>query len=299
MSQDIRRELISRNLGIIPINHGQVYTFQIALPASDQQEIPLERFQAIESSLLHHKSNLVSLILRRTKDEADDEIEYEVVHGADWLQVAKALDIEKLWAWVFDMTQEQALAAKAEFSELFNTAIPSATAVPDLGDSGNLEQLIDRKLQLATNSIKQVLASSLEQLQATVDEKLKAIQYRLDPLAGGFTELSQFTAQIADLQEQLKSVGSKSRRLPLFEGEKINLQTAQKSEISEILRRVGTQEKQVNAALNAIAYWQQPGKTLTWENLERSTKSKEHKVEGFAQGTFDRLKRVGEIPTDG
>ncbi|MBI4783470.1 MAG: hypothetical protein HY785_19445 [Oscillatoriophycideae cyanobacterium NC_groundwater_1537_Pr4_S-0.65um_50_18] len=303
MSQEIRRELISRNLGIIPINHGKVYAFQIALPDSEKQELSLERSQAIESSLLQHQSNLVSLILRRTESYGDD-IEYELVYGAEWLQVAQQLDIEMLWAWVFDMTDEQALAAKSEFSQLFGSSIYAPTGTEQSsGDSANLEQMLDRKLQATADSIKQVLAASLDKFKEDFDEKLKILHYGLDQLKSNFSEISELSIQINQLREQIEVVGLRptglrSQKRLSFEGNKINLLTASEQEITDLLSQVGTQTKQIKAALEAIAHWQNPGKTLTWANLERSAKvgSKDKdKISGFAQGTLDRLRLIGEI----
>lgn len=301
MSQKIRRELISKNLGIIPINHGKVYTFQIALPDSGKQEISLERSQAIESSLLQHQSNLVSLILRRT-DSYGDDIEYELVHGADWLQVAQKLDIEMLWAWVFDMTDEQALAAKSEFSQLFGSLIhASDTSEQHPVEPADFEQVIDRKLQATSDSIKQVLASSLDKFKDTFDEKLKTLHYGLDHLSGRFSEIPELSAQINQLREQigsfsLKSTGSRSKILPPFDGVKINLLTANVPEIEDLLRRVKARPKEIQSALNAIAHWKQAG-TLLWENLEQSAAGKKsaHSIDGFGKGTLDRLKQIGEI----
>ena len=301
MSQEIRRELISKNLGIIPINHGKVYTFQIALPESEKQEISLERSQAIESSLLQHQSNLASLILRRTESYGGD-IEYELVYGADWLQVAQKLDIEMLWAWVFDMTDEQALAAKSEFSQLFGSLIYASDRSDQHSvESPDLEQMIDRKLQVTADSIKQVLAASLDKFKEAFDDKLKTLHYGLDRLTDSFSEMPELSAQITQLWEQIESVGlrstgSRAKALPSFNGTKINLLTASEQEITDLLSQVRTQPKQIKSALNAIAYWKQPEKTLTWENLKRSIPTKsEDNIPGFAQGTFDRLKQIGKF----
>jgi len=308
MSQEIRRELISRNLGIIPINHGKVYTFQIAIPDAEKQEISLERSQAIESSLLQHQSNLVSLILRRTQSYGDD-IEYELVYGADWLQVAQKLDIEMLWAWVFDMTDEQAVAAKPSFSQLFGSLVSmQGGGSPQSADSADLEQMIDRKLQVTADSIKQVLAASLDKFKEAFDEKLKTLHYSLEHRTGSFSdipELSELSTQLAQLREQIESVGmratgSRPKVLPPFEGTPIHLLTASDSEIADLLNQVGAQKKEIASALRALAYWKQPERTLTWENLERSAAKikSDHKVSGFAKGTFDRLRQIGIISAD-
>jgi hypothetical protein len=305
MSQEIRRELISKNLGIIPINHGKVYTFQIAIPTSEKLEISLERLQAIESSLLQNQSNLASLILRRTENYGDD-IEYELIYGADWFQVAQQLDIEMLWAWVFDMTDEQALAAKTELTHLFSSPafvqsnVEQSNVEQSTGESANLEKMIDRKLQATADSIKQVLASSLDKFKAAFDEKLRVLHYGLDQVTSRPSDVSELSTQINQLQEQiaslgLRSAGSRSKNLP-FEGTRINLLTANDSEITDLLKQVNTQDKQIKAALEAIAHWKQPGKTLTWANLERSAKARsKDKIPEFAGGTLDRLKRIGEI----
>ena len=112
-----RSEIIGKSLSIKPIKHGLVHTIQIKLPESRKQTISLERRQAIANSLLIHQINVVSLIIRRT-NAYDEDIEYELVYGADWLEVAQELEIEKVWAWVFDMNDEQAEATIAEMKLL-------------------------------------------------------------------------------------------------------------------------------------------------------------------------------------
>lgn len=308
MNQDIRRELISKNLGVIPINHGQVYTFQVALPETEKQAISLERYQAIEQSLLQHQSNLISLVIRRTDAYADEEIEYEIVYGADWLQVAQDLNIDMVWAWVFDMTDEQAEAARAEMAQLAYSPLTEpqppaspASAAKNLVQSidRNLETVIDRKLKLATDSTKHVLLASLDQFKNNVEEQLKTVHYRFDRLSADLSAIPTLLSQIETLHQQLASVKLKTpSKLPAFAGPKVNLRLASHPEIRNALEQLRTQDKHIDAALAALTYWKQPDRELSWFNLARSAKAKrgsEYKIDNFADGTYRNLQTVGEI----
>ena len=114
-SQDQNR--IVEYLRIKPISHSQIYTSQIAIPDSLQKEIIRDRREALRRSLIEQGSNLIPLIVRRTEAYSNEE-EYEVVCGADWYTIAKELGIEQMWAWVFEMTDEEVAAAQAEMELL-------------------------------------------------------------------------------------------------------------------------------------------------------------------------------------
>lgn len=296
MSYDIRRELISRNLGANPINHGQVYTFQIAIPDSRKQSLSLEQRQAIEQSLLAHQSNLISLIIRRTNAYANEDIEYELVYGADWLQIAQELKIEKVWAWVFDLTDEQTIAAIAEMESL--SSIPKDTqatqTVTNSVDS-NIAALIDKKIQLATDSIKNSITPLLVGIRNDLDERLKVLNYKIDNIDG--TGLEPILKQLDAIQQQLPSSRKAKERKP--PENPINLLEASIQDIETALKQVDTQRNQIRAAIEAVQHWKQSEQGLTWRNLEKSasanTKSKD-KIAGFAKKTFERLKAVAAIP---
>jgi hypothetical protein len=300
MSQDVRRELISKNLGIKPINHGQVYTFQIALPDSVKRTISLEQRQAIEGSLLAHQSNLISLIIRRTSAYDNEDIEYELVYGADWLQIAQELDLEKVWAWVFDMTDEQATSAIAEMESLTGTSKdvqPSGIISEDV--DSNIADLIDKKLQLAIDSIKNSITPLLNGIRSDLDEKLKVLNYRFDNLDGtktGLDGLGTVLERLDTIQQQLTS-SQKIRGITPVENP-IDLLVASDKDIEVALRQIGTQDKHIGAAIEAVQYWKQSEQGLTWKNLEVSAnpkKNSQHKIKGFAQGTCKRLRAVAYI----
>jgi hypothetical protein len=306
MSQDIRRELIGQNLGIKPINHGQVHTFQIALPDSKKQTLSLEQRQAIEQSLLAHQSNLISLIIRRTDAYEHEDIEYELVYGADWLQIAQELEIGKVWAWVFDLTDEQAIATTSEMEALTNAfKDPQPTPkTPDRIDS-NIADLIDRKLQLTADSIKNLITSLLTGIRNDLDEKLKALNYKIDHNSinsgSGSSELGKVLEQLESIQQQLKSARKRSgmgTEIEVVENP-INLLEASDQEIEAALKQINTQDLHIKAAIKAIHHHRQAEQGLTWENLGRSVKAKtnsQDKISGFAKGTYDRLRTIAIIP---
>ncbi|MBD3880626.1 hypothetical protein IFO70_02545 [Phormidium tenue FACHB-886] len=301
MSQDIRRELISRNLGIKPINHGQIHTFQIALPDSRKQAISLEQRQAIEKSLVAHQSNLISLIVRRTDAYEDEDIEYELVYGADWLQVAQELDVEKVWAWVFDMTEEQAIAAIAEMESLSGTSKTPQFSEKSSDEIGSdIATLIDQKLQLATDSIRNSIASALNGIKHDLDEKLKILNYRIDSLndTGNNPDgLEAVLEKLDTIQQQLAS-----RKPPVKSiGNPVNLLEASEQDIEAVLKQVGTQPKQIRAAIEAVRFCKQSQEGLTWSNLEHSAKAKSsssYKIAGFAEGALARLQAAAYIPEE-
>jgi hypothetical protein len=299
MSQDTRRELISKNLGIKPINHGQVHAFQIAIPDSRKQPTSLEKRQAIEQSLLAHQSNLTSLIIRRTDAYSDEDIEYELVYGADWLQIAQELGIEKVWAWVFDMTDEQVIASIAEMESLTQVKDTQHTTKVSDGIDSDIAALIDKKLQLVTDSIRNSITSALNGIKNDLDEKLKNLNYKVDGLGSGDNDSNALKTVLEKLDtiQQLSFSRRRSKIEPVENP--INLLEASDQDIENALKQIGTQPRQIVAAIEAVHYWKQSKQGLTWKSLEISVKAKRNspdRIKGFAEGTYERLRAVTNIP---
>ena len=179
MQETERHNRIVEYLRIKSISHGQVYTFQIAVPESETVEVPFEKREYLRNSLTQQGTNLIPLIVRRTEAYSEEE-EYEVVYGADWCLVAKELDIEKLWVWVFDMTDEQAAAAKEEMQQLLGFSDSSdsiAVVLPSVSEETEstkkiLKQLnklfievetLNKKIEQLTTSVKKLEESSNKQ----------------------------------------------------------------------------------------------------------------------------------------
>lgn len=200
MERSERRVRIGEKLGIQPISHGQLHTSQIAVPASAMGEISPERQEVLSKSLTERGSNLIPLIVRRT-DQYSEEEEYEVVCGADWCLVAKELDIERLWVWVFDLTDEQAAAAKAEMEQLAGflspdektdseqqkpvadqRVQPEATAID--------ESLLDKKLQPLTALLNQLLAQSSRSVEKTSEDRISSIESKIEGISSAVEKLA-------------------------------------------------------------------------------------------------------------
>ena len=254
MSLSERQIQIGSYLGIKPINHGQIHTFQIAIPNAETIEILPERREILAQTLKEHQSNLASLVVRRIEAD-DDEKEYEIVYGADWCIVAKELEIERLWVWVFDLTDEQAITMKTELEQLLGSGliqpITSLQALSQMISSGNSD--INNRLQQFENNV--------NNLKVNVDK------------------LTQLVEQILT-------------RLPL---PPLNLQNANPQEIRQKLENVGVKDKQIKAALKAIDHWKEAEGGLTWTNLKKSIDSVTDKIPNFGKETYKMLAQIGEI----
>ncbi|MEH2412974.1 hypothetical protein [Nostoc sp.] len=273
MDSSERSARIRANLGIQPISHGQVYTFQIAISATFQENISLERRQLIEETLTQHKSNLIPLIVRRTEAYSEEE-EYEVVFGADWCLLAKELDIEKLWVWVFDMNDEQAVAAKDEMEQLLGYSIDAEN---NLKEETEIGSLIEQKLKPIYTKINQLLSKDNTE-KSDSEGKSRGIESRLENILSALEKLTILVKEV----------------LPPA---KLNLVIANEEEIKSALEEGGvTNENHRNAAWEAIKYWKQPGKVLTWQNLKKSSESgSEHKIKNFAKGTYEKVRKFTDI----
>lgn len=164
-----RQKKIVEYLQIKPISHGQIYTFQMAVPPSTPTKTSPERFETISYSLTQQGTNLISLIVRRTKNYAEEE-EYEVIYGVDWYLVAKEIGIEKLWVWVFDMTDEEAQIAQQEMELL------AGKSEPVVLDS---VKQIERLLKQFEASIESKLENKLCELFAKIQKLESAIENQL------------------------------------------------------------------------------------------------------------------------
>ena len=114
------------------------------------------------------------------------------------------------------------------------------------------------------------------------------------PKAEAIQEQVKLLNGIESTQEQLQETAQKIDTVPVTaEPEKINLYTAKKEDIRQAFKHNGM--KWTNRVWEAIAYWQNPGKTLSWANIRKSAKSGPYKIAGFAIGTYNNLRRVSYI----
>ncbi|WYL96062.1 MAG: helix-hairpin-helix domain-containing protein [Gloeotrichia echinulata IR180] len=217
-----RRDRIVEYLRIKPISHGQIYTFQIAIPESEVVELPFEKREQLKMSLTQQGTNLIPLIVRRTEAYSEEE-EYEVVYGADWCLVAKELDIEKLWVWVFNLTDEQAAAAKQEMQQLlgYSEAIP--LILPSVADETESDKAILKQDDKLFSQI-EALNKKIEQVATSV-KKIDIIEQKIEKISAIVKNIEEAETKqiinhkiIEDLNNKLEKVVQSVKILESFTG---------------------------------------------------------------------------------
>lgn len=174
-------------------------------------------------------------------------------------------------AFIIPSEKEEAVLKQAEFLKGINSS-----EKPETKQETNISELLDEKLKPIYEKMKELTSPTPINIEKGDDEeRLKLIENKIDNLT--------------------KIVEEIIKRLPKLT--KLNLLTAKNEEIMIALNKVGVKPRQINAALEAIKYWKQADKTLTWENLFISAKQgkHKHKIDGFADATYQRLKQIAEI----
>lgn len=230
MNSSQRDARIIESLKIKPVNHGQVHTFQIAIPASLKEGISSDRVERLKQSLAEKGSNLVPIIVRRT-DAYSEEEQFEVIYGADWCLAAKELDTERLWVWVFDLDDEQAVSMREEVKQLVGISESSVTK-PEVKANTYLSQTIS-------------LADLESILKNSITQNVRPIVQRLDQVASSVSSLDARTnlrpeSDKALPEESLKR-GLSEILAPIME--KIAVLEAKQENILKELQSKGTSTK--------------------------------------------------------
>ena len=150
-----------------------------------------------------------------------------------------------------------------------------------------LNSQLDKKLQPMTTKLNE-LATKFQ-----AENNTNTIQKQLEVL---FTIVDQLSNKVEEIQKQ---PGSNFQPPPATVSvHKLNLLEANKTEIEEKLSDLRVNYKQITAAWNAIQKWKTSYEDLTWRNLEQLAKSKDKKlkVSGFGKTTYDKLRKIAEIP---
>lgn len=233
-------------LRIKPINQGKVNTFQIAIPDSESKEIPPMRRELLRRSLMEQGCNLIPLIVRET-DAYSEEEEYEVVYGADWCQVAKEIDTEYLWVWVFDMTDEEVAIAKAEMEQL---ALPNGdfSSVPNESnvDTSQVEkflQKIDVSLQKKVDALTKKVDQAAKNNEEILKKQVKGLTTpksdtdKVEQLKGLLEKLEErFTAKVDTLAKTVEQSGKQTPSTN-FEEVKIPAMLKQLDELDKLIEK--------------------------------------------------------------
>ncbi|NEN90936.1 MAG: ParB N-terminal domain-containing protein [Okeania sp. SIO3H1] len=171
MVSSTKRKNRQEDLPVQPVSLELTPISKITVPDSQMRDIPAERHEALVKSLSEQGSNLIPLIVRLT-DNDDSEQQYEIVRGADWYQVAKEAEIKELWAWIYEMTDEQAKIAVAEIEQLTQPPVIETPSFEHLMQK--LEVSFDKKVDSLTKKIDQ----SIKKNEEVLKKQVKSLQDR-------------------------------------------------------------------------------------------------------------------------
>lgn len=161
----------------------------------------------------------------------------------------------------------------------------------DTAEDEELE-FITRKLQSINRSLRKgYIESYTKAMKQGVEAIINDVIERYEK-----SEVIKRTEKAPRQQVEAKSQETKSiKENGGGKDDKLNLLTAKQEEIREALKQVKVNIKAATAACKAIEYWKKAGEEITWEKLEKSTKAGKHKIDGFAKGTYQKLKEVADI----
>ncbi|MCL6751089.1 helix-hairpin-helix domain-containing protein [Nostoc sp. CCCryo 231-06] len=258
MNSAERRDRIVEYLRIKPISHGQIHTFQIAVPESEVLEIPSEKCEYLRNSLTQQGTNLIPLIVRRTEAYSEEE-EYEVVYGADWCLVAKELDIEKLWVWVFDMNDEQAAAAKKEMQQLLGFSDSTPVVLPSVSEDTESTQTIVEQLDKFSRHLA-TLNQKIEQVAVSV----KKIETHNSDETDISNKIEFLTQKIEILTQKFEQPATYVKKIEETESKQTITQNETES-ITKQLEQLAQSAKKIESFINKLSEVD-PGRLITADN---------------------------------
>ena len=177
-----------------PVNLELISTSQISVPEAQVTDISSQRHEALVKTLTEQGSNLIPLIVRLL-DNNDSEQQYEVVRGADWCQVAKETDMKELWAWIYEMTDEQAEMARTEMEQLIQSPVQQTPEFDHLLEQ--LEVSFDQKVDSLSKKIDQ----SIKKNEEVLKKQIKSLQDQNTDL----DQIEQLKKLITNLENSLNN----------------------------------------------------------------------------------------------
>lgn len=225
-----RYEQILKSMRVEPQTHGQISTASVGMRS--QPEIFPKRYEEIYQSLEKHRNNLIPIVVRRTTSFGDER-DYEVIYGEDWVSVAQKVGIKKLWAWVFDLTDQQVEEIKAELDLLLagSAVSPKSTSSPPPSNlltsevtsesltqllSSMLDQKLDQTLARLSNlaGVKDNSGGAIAPLESKLENKLDLLERRLNHLTD---EIYNLTKNVENLKQRPATSRSTKKTVDLSE----------------------------------------------------------------------------------
>jgi hypothetical protein len=215
-----RYEQILKSMRVEPQTHGQISTASVGMRS--QPEISPKRYEELCRSLENHRNNLIPIVVRRTTS-LGDETDYEVIYGADWVSVAQKVGIKKLWAWVFDLTDEQVEEIRTELDLLLaeDAVSPKSKSIsissPPTSNLLTSELTTENLIQLIGSMLDQKLDQTLARLPNLTGEKdgnggaIATLENKLELLERKINHLTDAISNLAHSVESLKIESLKQR----------------------------------------------------------------------------------------
>ncbi|GBF81239.1 chromosome partitioning protein ParB [Aphanothece sacrum] len=220
---------------------------------------------------------------------------YELVYGdVEYYAALKASQLdpkkgEMIAAFIIENEQKEGIKKQIEFLRKSLSNIEPTVVCTASDNYNKLNSMhkdinqIHEKLEFLTDlntakGIKKLLTKQLETIISETENKTK--QEAIQHLRKAQYELQQYQKNIED---------------EILELSKVNLVNTTYDELAQLMKQLGSSVSQINASWKAIEYWRKPDKELSWDNLKKSTVKSKYKIDGFAQGAYEKLRKVAYL----
>lgn len=238
----LKRKNRQEDLPAQPVNLELIPTSQISVSESLVRDIPPKRHDALVKTLTDRGSNLIPLIVRRG-DNDDSQQQYEIVRGADWCQVAKEADIKDLWAWIYEMTDEQAEIATAEMELLIQAP------VPEMPEFDHLLQQLEVSFDQKVDSLAKKIDQSINKNEEVLKKQVKSLQDQTTDLA----HFEQLKNLITHLENSInKKVETLVRKTATSTTKKTTSNSEPEVNVGLLSKQLDDLDKQIQKKLEGI-----------------------------------------------
>ncbi|NJL82155.1 MAG: hypothetical protein HC890_02785 [Chloroflexaceae bacterium] len=286
------------------------------IPSEDRSNYSENDLELLAEEIMKCDSLLKPLILKKISFDS-----YQVIEGhLEYFSALKAFEKDErkyteVNAFVLEDSDEQNATNQLQIIELLKdkrTDTEKKSVEEEEAEETakkRLEAVFDRKF----DELSRTLSSKIERLNVTANqvtpnvtpndgineitynllEEIKKLNEKITTKS--FKFLLQEEVTLKSSEEKTKKDLIKTLQEALDELVKINLLSTNEKELSEALEKVRATKPQQKAAWNAVLYWRESGRQLTWENLKKSSGSGADTISGFGPGTYEKLNKIAEI----
>ncbi|EAZ92441.1 ParB N-terminal domain-containing protein [Crocosphaera chwakensis] len=146
-------------------------------------------------------------------------------------------------------------------------------------DINQIHEKLESLMELNTaKGLRDLLGKQINSIISESENKSKeeAIKYLRTSKAELLAQQNKIDAQILELS-------------------KVNLADTSYEQLSTLMKQAGSKSNQIKASWKAVEYWRKSDQELTWENLKKSTVKSKEKIKGFANASYQVLKKVAYL----